>query len=178
MLSTTEPVILTAGYHKTRAEGFCIMELVAFVNGEPHTDAPLCTHPTLSKVARDLNDFDGRAVTDEIRTRALLPLVPLLPACKDGGLADAIPLALADYICDLTLGVASDPYVVEGCSQVLENRCPRHTREKHPLHYFGWALDALSHLDKQDNLRLAQVQIYERVVRRFIDLLTGRVTLY
>ena len=121
MLSMTEPVVLTRGYHNTRADGLCIMELVALVSGEPHTDSPLCTHPIIAKVARDFNDFDGRALSDELRTQTLLPLVPLLPACHDTILTAVVPLALADYISDQVLAATSDPLTQEAALQVKEN---------------------------------------------------------
>ena len=48
--------ILSRGRHHDPGHGVCLMELTAFLAGEPHTDHPACTHPVLAAVARVAND--------------------------------------------------------------------------------------------------------------------------
>ena len=49
--------VLDCGYHKTREEGMCLMELVAYLAGEEHTDLPQCSDPLISMAAQEMNDF-------------------------------------------------------------------------------------------------------------------------
>ena len=56
---------------------FCLMEAVAFVNGDPWSDSPECACPVLSAYGRALND----AMSDEQRQR-LIPYIPLLIGTK------------------------------------------------------------------------------------------------
>ena len=63
---------LEAGGHEPDSK-YCLMEAVAFVNGDPWTDHPECACPVLSAYGRALND----AMPDEQRQR-LIPYIPLL----------------------------------------------------------------------------------------------------
>jgi hypothetical protein len=45
-----------AGSHETREQGMCIMEAVAYVAGEAHTDHPKCACPVISALLRSWND--------------------------------------------------------------------------------------------------------------------------
>ena len=70
---------LTHGSHATRDDGMCLMEAVAYLAGEPHTDAPACACPVLTAYAVRINDamgtgFDG----DALRARYLHDLAPML----------------------------------------------------------------------------------------------------
>jgi hypothetical protein len=47
---------LKEGAHKTREDGVCAMEAVAWLAGEPHSDAPVCACPALSRYVLWLND--------------------------------------------------------------------------------------------------------------------------
>ncbi|WP_233441923.1 hypothetical protein [Lentzea atacamensis] len=61
--------VLTKGWHRTPAEGCCLLELTSVLAGEVWSDRPACVHPVLACVARCVNDqstTDGR--------RKLLPL--------------------------------------------------------------------------------------------------------
>jgi hypothetical protein len=79
---TLRPVpLLTAGAHKSIDAGACVMEAVAYVAGEPWSDHPQCACPVPASFARSLND---RAwPTDQDRTDALGPLVPLLVGTRN-----------------------------------------------------------------------------------------------
>ena len=69
-----ETITLESGSHATREEGVCAMEAVAWLAGEPHSDAPECASPVIAAFLRSWNDA---LPTDEGRQRLLLPLLPL-----------------------------------------------------------------------------------------------------
>ena len=79
---TTENLMnltLTHGSHQSREEGTCLMEAVAFLAGEPHSDRPMCACPILGAYARALNDRMGEgAEGDTLREKHLLPLTTKL----------------------------------------------------------------------------------------------------
>ena len=50
------PPVLRHGKHQSREEGTCLMELVAYLAGEEHSDSPTCTSPSLAAGARYAND--------------------------------------------------------------------------------------------------------------------------
>lgn len=64
---------LAVGYHRSPARGLCAMEMVAFMEGLPHTDMPECTCPIIATYVRRLND----ALTNRQR-QWLLPFLPRL----------------------------------------------------------------------------------------------------
>lgn len=70
---TADSPYLTRGQHLDPAEGRCVMEQVALVAGEGHTDRPRCTHPAVATVARVVNDE-----LDDLARQELLELVPRL----------------------------------------------------------------------------------------------------
>jgi hypothetical protein len=65
------PDSISKGKHKTPGEGMCVMETVAFIAGEPHTDHPPCACPVITEAAIRLNDS---MPDDQTRTRILGPL--------------------------------------------------------------------------------------------------------
>ena len=75
MEPTTEKLddlVLLHGKHETRADGVCAMEAVAWLAGEPHSDAPQCTCPVIASFVRRWND---RIRDNERRTRVLRPML-------------------------------------------------------------------------------------------------------
>ena len=62
---------LSKGDHKTREEGVCFLEAVAWVAGEPHSDAPSCADPQIAMYARMLND----EIPDAYRNDLFRPLI-------------------------------------------------------------------------------------------------------
>lgn len=50
-----EGFVLKHGSHKSFEDGACLMECVAFVAGEPHSDAPACASPVLTRFGVRLN---------------------------------------------------------------------------------------------------------------------------
>jgi hypothetical protein len=70
---------LTYGSHTNREDGMCLMEAVAYLAGEPHTDAPACACPMLTAYAVALNDAMGTGPDgDALRARYLHDLAPML----------------------------------------------------------------------------------------------------
>src|SRR5690606_38551030 len=68
-------LVLAAGAHESTEAGMCVMEAVANVAGEKHTDRPECAWPVLAAFLRTWND----SITDDApRTELLAPLVPRL----------------------------------------------------------------------------------------------------
>ena len=74
---------LTYGKHDTRDEGMCLMEAVAYLAGEPHTDEPACACPILTAYAVRVNDAMGKgSYGDALRARYLHDLAPMLVGSK------------------------------------------------------------------------------------------------
>ena len=64
---------LKHGSHSSFDDGACLMEAVAYVAGEPHSDHPACTSRVLTSIAIRLNDrWDGE------ERQLLAPLIPKL----------------------------------------------------------------------------------------------------
>jgi hypothetical protein len=63
--------VLGHGSHPSPEFGACVMEMVAFLAGEKHTDSPICVLPELRTLAIYVNDF----VSDDNRSRIAL-LIP------------------------------------------------------------------------------------------------------
>lgn len=64
---------LESGAHQEGAGSLCAMEMVAYMERLPHSDAPECTCPVLASYVRTLNDN----MNDEQRQK-LLPILPML----------------------------------------------------------------------------------------------------
>ena len=79
----TKTLTLSYGSHKTREGGMCLMEAVAFLAGEKHSDRPKCACPVLSAYGRALNDLMGeRAEGDALRAKYLAPLAEKLAGTR------------------------------------------------------------------------------------------------
>ena len=64
---------LERGAHTEGSGSLCAMEMVAYMEREPHSDTPECTCPVLASYVRTLNDN----MSDEHRQK-LLPILPML----------------------------------------------------------------------------------------------------
>lgn len=62
-----EDIQLSRGNHKTRETGLCVMEAVAWIAGEEHTDMPKCVSPVISKYCQVLNDSGNDAVRERLK---------------------------------------------------------------------------------------------------------------
>ncbi len=68
---------LSAGNHNTPQDGMCIMECVAYIEGEKHTDHPKCADPVITTFAMKTNDW-----MKEDERGALLPFVLRIAGSK------------------------------------------------------------------------------------------------
>jgi len=69
-----DTLTLAQGKHDRRSEGVCLLEAVAWLAGETHTDRPRCVSPVIAEFGRSWND----ALEDPPRTALLKPLIPLM----------------------------------------------------------------------------------------------------
>ena len=84
MKNLADDVVLERGDHANAQDGFCLMELVAYVAGEPWSFEPECVSPVLTEFGYKLND----CLPDDLRQQ-LKPLIPDLIGTRDDGLDDA-----------------------------------------------------------------------------------------
>lgn len=80
---------LKRGAHASPQDGVCAMEMVAFLERLPHSDAPECTCPVLAAFVRSVNDM----LCDDERQQ-LLPYLPRLV----GTVAPEFKQARAEYL--------------------------------------------------------------------------------
>jgi hypothetical protein len=75
MLSHSEidRIVLQAGSHKSPADGFCVMELAAYIAGEPFSDQPACVSRVLGAFLRKWDDD-----LDDAGRQRLKPYVPIV----------------------------------------------------------------------------------------------------
>jgi hypothetical protein len=73
-----ESIELKTGSHAKREDGVCAMELVAWMAGEKHSDAPECACPVITKYVIRLND----RFTSEER-QLLKPYLPRIIGTRD-----------------------------------------------------------------------------------------------
>lgn len=108
MIPDLKDLTLTVGMHNTRDDGVCAMEAVAWLAGEPHTDAPACIPTPLAKAFQVLNDWGWES--DQERTAALRPHIARLLELRDapGAPRLAYALAAADFAVRTVLPVAFD----------------------------------------------------------------------
>lgn len=57
IIDTLAKIKLSHGKHDSAKDGLCVMECVAYVAGEPHTDHPECACPVVTEVAIYANDY-------------------------------------------------------------------------------------------------------------------------
>lgn len=72
---------LSHGSHASPQEGMCIMECVAYIAGERHSDNPKCADENFSGLAIALNDH-AETICRGISRQQLLPLVLRLAGSK------------------------------------------------------------------------------------------------
>jgi hypothetical protein len=128
---------LKYGDHATREDGLCLMEAVALLGGEGHTDKPECACPVLSAFGRKLNDGMGKgAEGDALRAKYLADLAPRLVGTQatpevelkrafiftDGAVRVLAPIALdATGLCDAAATLrALSPVTSQATAQAAE----------------------------------------------------------
>ncbi|HKP99850.1 MAG TPA: hypothetical protein VJ735_05920, partial [Actinomycetes bacterium] len=93
-----ESLVLEKGNHPlargVAPQAFCVMEAVAYVAGEPHTDTPECACPVISAFLRRWNDD-----LDDSSRQILKPLIPKLVGSRStAAVEDARAWLLADWM--------------------------------------------------------------------------------
>jgi len=78
-MTLPKTLTLRRGSHTDREKGVCVMEAVAWLAGEPHSDTPACACPIICKASNIMNDC---APSDEIRTSVLKPYLTRLVGSK------------------------------------------------------------------------------------------------
>ncbi len=68
-----EKISLKSGKHGNSEEGMCVMEAVAYIAGEPHSDHPKCADRAITSALIRLND---RMPDDATRDKYLKPIIP------------------------------------------------------------------------------------------------------
>ena len=76
---------LEQGNHSNVNTGLCAMEMVAFMEGLPHSDEPECTDPGIARYVQVGND----RMSDDLRQTLLLPLIPRLAGTNNPEYAQA-----------------------------------------------------------------------------------------
>lgn len=71
---------LSKGQHASPEEGWCAMELVAYLAGEAHSDSPECADPALGRLVIGLNDH----LPDDLRQQLLPYLDRMIGTAEDG----------------------------------------------------------------------------------------------
>lgn len=99
------PQLLTWGAHASADEGTCLLEAVAFMAGEPHSDRPMCVCPVLAAFARTLNDSFR---SDVERTDKLSQFIPRLVQTNRGPDIGRVRL---NYILDHVLRIVVPNYL-------------------------------------------------------------------
>src|SRR5712675_2780941 len=73
---------LEEGAHSDYNDGLCVMEAVAYLRGQQHTDMPKCVSPIIRDKMAEVND-NLRA--NKERNKFLKPLIPVIINTKFGG---------------------------------------------------------------------------------------------
>lgn len=82
--------VLSRGKHRSPRKGACFMEMASVLANEPWSDAPRCTHPLLSHLARMVND-----ATSDAHRGELAVLIPDVVGIRGGGLAWEVSFSAA-----------------------------------------------------------------------------------
>lgn len=82
-IALLEEIHLRVGAHDEREEGVCLLEAVAYIAGENHSDQPICVCPVLAAFGRAWNDD----LDDETRQK-LKPYIPRMIGTAGDGHAE------------------------------------------------------------------------------------------
>lgn len=88
-----ETIELLKGGHSAASKQYCLMEAVAFVGGEKHSDRPACASKILGSFGRGLND-----ILPDDKRQLLIPLIPQIVGTADEGHDQERGLMAADWI--------------------------------------------------------------------------------
>jgi hypothetical protein len=92
-LAQLDGLNLDKGSHDDFTEGHCAMEVVAWLAGQGHTDAPECASRVLRNFTINLND-----TWDEEHRQALKPFLPRMVGTGDDGLDETRSYVALDWL--------------------------------------------------------------------------------
>ena len=81
---------LAAGSHDGLEAGFCALEAVSYLAGEPHSDQPACGSPSIAAFIRTWSD----SLPQDARDRLILPLIPRLVVTRGSEAVERRRIAL------------------------------------------------------------------------------------
>lgn len=90
---TNGAITLDNGNHNDFESGHCAMEVVAWLAGQGHTDAPSCASPVLRRVTISLNDN-----WDQAQRQKLAPFLPRMVGTADDGLDERRSYLALDWL--------------------------------------------------------------------------------
>lgn len=116
---------LSKGAHANPKEGMCIMEVIAYIEGEKHTDHPKCACPIVTEFAIRTNDW----MTDEER-ELLLPYVLRIAGSKaTSDLEQQRTYMAADYAIRVfapiglrTVRLETQAKNLEACAKIVDQK--------------------------------------------------------
>lgn len=88
-----EDINLGIGTHDNPSEGLCLLEAVAYVAGEAHSDHPQCVSPVLGAYGRKLNDCLGNEDRQKLK-----PFIVHMPGTADDGLDEVRGYIATDWV--------------------------------------------------------------------------------
>lgn len=92
-LKALDSIHLDKSSHPTFEKGHCAMEVVAWLAGLGHTDAPECASPVLRSYTISLNDqWDGK------QRQTLIPFLPRMIGTADDGQDEARSYLALDWL--------------------------------------------------------------------------------
>ncbi|MEM7222415.1 MAG: hypothetical protein AAF495_05515 [Pseudomonadota bacterium] len=119
---------LAKGNHARPSDGLCVMEAVAWFEGELHGDHPACVCPVIGHYARALNDRLGP------RRQDLVPYIPRLVNTREGPavVGARLEILLARYL------------AIGGSRRIAQSLWDRLAHGKLPVGTTSFALDMVS----------------------------------
>jgi hypothetical protein len=92
-LAALDTITLDKGPHKSFDSGHCAMEVVAWLAGLSHTDAPKCASPVLTSFTISVNDL-----WDVATRQKLVPYLPRMVGTRDDGQDEARSYLALDWL--------------------------------------------------------------------------------
>ena len=107
--SKLDALQLTRGTHGDPEGGLCLMEAVAYLTGEPHSDRPECVSPVLGSWGRAIND-----AMPDARRQELKVFIPDMVGTADDGKDEARSFMCADFAVGVIAPMALDAAGLSG----------------------------------------------------------------
>jgi len=107
--SKLDALQLTRGTHGDPEGGLCLMEAVAYLTGEPHSDRLECVSPVLGSWGRAIND-----AMPDARRQELKVFIPDMVGTADDGKDEARSFMCADFAVGVIAPMALDAAGLSG----------------------------------------------------------------